>query len=277
MAIMGQSRMPPFLALLVSGVALVPAVGYLDHLSGSQLSLFILYVVPVLLATSRAGRLAGALIALESAFVWFLADWGGDRVYPNPLVPAWNSLARFAQLLAIAGLQSLWLRERGHARTDHLTGLANRAWFRECAGRELGRARRYGHAISVCYLDIDDFKQVNDTFGHEAGDRLLRVLGKTLRENTRASDLTARLGGDEFALLLPHTDGPAARALVDKLHRLLLDAMREGGWAVDFSFGLATFLVPPATVDELTRVADRLMYEAKKAGKGDVRQESYGP
>lgn len=269
-------RMAGALSLFLTASALVPLIGYADYLSGSQLSLFILYVIPVALATSGAGRWAGAVIALESALVWHLTDAAQAQAYTHALFPAWNALARFALLIAIAGFQGLWQRERVIARTDFLTGLANRARFFELAAEELYRARRYNHVLSVCYFDVDDFKGVNDSLGHEAGDRLLGELGKILKKSTRASDLAARLGGDEFALLLPHTEQAAARSMVEKLHALLLDAMRKQRWAVDFSFGVATFSVPPASVDEMTRKADRLMYQAKKDGKGSIRQESYG-
>lgn len=269
--------MSPLPTYLLLGGALVPLVGLLDHLSGSQLSLFILYIIPVSLATSRAGRLAGALIALESALAWYLTDVAGGRSYSHPLFPVWNALARFTILISIASLQGLWMRERTLARTDFLTGLANRARFFESAEDELYRARRYHQVLSICYFDVDDFKAVNDHLGHESGDRLLIALGRTLRENIRASDVAARLGGDEFALLLPNTDKLAARALVEKLHGLLLAAMRAEGWGVDFSFGVATFHEPPASADELMAKSDALMYAAKREGKGSIRQESYGP
>jgi diguanylate cyclase (GGDEF)-like protein len=271
-----KTRMSSKSLLILTSCILVPIVGYLDFLTGSQLSLFILYVGPVSLATYRAGRLAGMLIAFESAVVWYLTDTAGHRIYSHPLFPVWNAIARFALLVAIASFQGLWARERVFARTDFLTGLANRADFFESAKRELYRARRYRHPLSVCYFDIDDFKLVNDRLGHETGDKLLQLLGKTIQGSIRSSDLAARLGGDEFALLLPHTEGAAARALVEKLHELLLVVMRNEGWAVDFSFGVATFLSPPNTADELTRKADELMYAAKMAGKGTIRQELFG-
>lgn len=271
----GREGMRRVLAPVLLAVSLVPVLGLLDHLSGSQLSLFILYIIPVSYATNRAGRWAGVLVAMESALAWYLTDTAGHRVYTHPLFPVWNALARFTLLLGIAGFQDLWLRERLVARTDSLTGLANRARFFEAAAQELYRARRYRQVLSICYFDIDDFKAVNDRLGHESGDQLLRTLGERMLASTRASDLAARLGGDEFAILLPHTEAPAARVLVEKLHAVLLGAMRSNGWSVDFSFGLATYVSLPESVDLLLGKADALMYAAKRSGKGTVRQETY--
>jgi diguanylate cyclase (GGDEF)-like protein len=119
-------------------------------------------------------------------------------------------------------------------------------------------------------LDLDNFKRVNDTLGHAVGDELLACVADLLRRTLRASDTVGRLGGDEFALLLPETTAPAADALLQKLRGVLMDTMRAKQWPVTFSMGAAAFLDNPASVEEMIRTADELMYSVKKSGKNRI-------
>jgi diguanylate cyclase (GGDEF)-like protein len=105
-------------------------------------------------------------------------------------------------VVVLSSLRGAWEREKIHARTDSLTGVSNARAFFEVAAVELARARRYQRPFTIAYLDLDNFKQVNDRFGHEVGDDLLQIVARTLREGSRASDFVARMGGDEFVVLL---------------------------------------------------------------------------
>ncbi len=164
------------------------------------------------------------------------------------------------------------------ALTDHLTGAANSRSFHEIAGREIERQKRFGRPLSIAYLDLDNFKAVNDTHGHETGGALLRGVAAVLKANTRATDVVARLGGDEFAVLFPETDEAAARAAAEKLRAALQEWMRGGGHLVTVSIGVATFAAPPAGVKEMVTLADELMYNAKRGGKNRVAGRQYpGP
>jgi diguanylate cyclase (GGDEF)-like protein/PAS domain S-box-containing protein len=165
-------------------------------------------------------------------------------------------------------LEASLVKERELSRSDPLTGLPNRRAFMEFAEIEKERSRRYSHSFGLAYLDLDGFKKINDTLGHAAGDMVLVTVAKVLRSNLRASDMVARLGGDEFAILLPETDPVAAKKVMSKLQELLRSAMRAGGWKVDFSIGLASFLDAPESVDYIIRLADELMYSVKSSGKG---------
>jgi diguanylate cyclase (GGDEF)-like protein len=120
-------------------------------------------------------------------------------------------------------------------------------------------------------MDVDDFKLINDRLGHSAGDRLLRLVADTIRQNVRGIDVVARLGGDEFAVLMPETDERAAQVVIRRVRRQLLEAARREDWPVTFSAGLVTWIAPPAGVDEMLRAADELMYDAKRHGKNTVR------
>jgi diguanylate cyclase (GGDEF)-like protein/PAS domain S-box-containing protein len=161
-------------------------------------------------------------------------------------------------------------KERGLSRQDALTGLANRRAFLETSEIEKERSRRYHHCFNIAYIDLDGFKKVNDTLGHAVGDQVLIQVAKTLRANLRSTDAVARLGGDEFAVLLAETDAASAERVLRKLRDLLRAAMKNNGWTVDFSIGLASYLCPPESIDNIIRTADGLMYSVKAKGKGNI-------
>ncbi len=161
-------------------------------------------------------------------------------------------------------------RERSAARIDFLTGILNRRGFYEIAGSESQRSRRYKRPLSMVYVDLDNFKRVNDTLGHDAGDELLVQVAAVVHSEVRGTDTVGRLGGDEFAVLLPETDQADGKVVVEKLQRQLRKAMLEKKWPVTFSIGLISFQSPPESTDEMVREADRVMYSAKLRGKNSV-------
>jgi diguanylate cyclase (GGDEF)-like protein len=132
--------------------------------------------------------------------------------------------------------------------------------------------------LTAAYLDLDNFKEVNDRLGHAAGDALLHDVAATLHTHTRATDLVARLGGDEFALLFPDTEAAGAATLLGRLHATLLQEMAGKGWPTTCSMGAATFFQAPRDVDVMLRRVDALMYSAKRGGKGRIQHEAvHGP
>lgn len=161
-------------------------------------------------------------------------------------------------------------KEQELARIDPLTHVANRRAFYEVAEAESARARRYRRPISVAYLDIDDFKRVNDTLGHSTGDALLVSVASTLRSQLRTTDVVARMGGDEFALMLPETDATSAQVVLEKLQRALLETARASDWQVTFSIGAASFVTAPDSLDTMLRLADEELYAIKAQGKNRV-------
>jgi len=175
-----------------------------------------------------------------------------------------------AQIHAERELQASLEDERNLSRVDFLTGIANRRAFYEAVEREANRCKRYKRPFTLVYLDIDNFKTVNDDRGHEEGDRLLRTVAAKLGKVTRQTDTVARLGGDEFAMLLCESDVEAAGVATKGIERALIKLVREHGWGVSFSIGARTFRQPGETVDDMVKLADELMYEVKKSGKNAV-------
>lgn len=167
-------------------------------------------------------------------------------------------------------LRDLLAREQELSRVDPLTTVLNRRGFYEALEKERVRTLRYQHPITIAYLDLDNFKKVNDSLGHAIGDELLIQVAATLRSNLRRSDVVGRLGGDEFALILPETNANGAKVALGKLRLSLLEAMRFQDFAITFSIGAATFLSPPNSLDILIRMADETMYAIKAKGKDNV-------
>lgn len=155
------------------------------------------------------------------------------------------------------------------ATTDFLTGAANRRHFVATLTTELERALRHHNPLSVIFLDVDHFKQVNDVFGHEAGDRVLIGAAQVVREQLRKTDVFARYGGEEFAILLPQTSLEGAYALAEKCRHVLQEKSFPDSGAVTASFGVATY-DHLETADQLLKRVDQSLYEAKAAGRNRV-------
>ena len=188
-----------------------------------------------------------------------------------------NANRLFAYLLVawlISIVRALYHRENEMARVDYLTGIPNKLGFDEQLKVEMARHRRDGNPFAVAYIDCDNFKSVNDTRGHSAGDRLLRTIADISRRNLRATDTIARLGGDEFAVIMPATGEFAALQAVNKLRKLLSAAI-ERNHQVTLSIGVGVFLDTPETSDHVVSFSDNVMYQVKTSGKNRVLHRTY--
>ena len=151
--------------------------------------------------------------------------------------------------------------------TDDLTGLHNRRHFHDRLADELRRGQRYGCCFSVLYVDIDNFKIINDTWGHALGDRILADLGKVMVRWGRSSDLVARIGGEEFAALLPMTDAAQAVRAADRLRAMVADHSFPRRKRLTVSLGIASFPGDGQAAEDLLKKADAALYVAKKLGR----------
>ncbi len=156
--------------------------------------------------------------------------------------------------------------------TDHLTGLANRRRFERQLEREVSRTLRYGRPFCLLLLDIDNFKLVNDTYGHEAGDEVIRRLALTLQAGTRGIDLAARIGGEEFAVILPETDFEGGLDVAERLRAAISETEISPAGTITASFGVAEFPLCAAGGRELLAVADVALYQAKRGGRDRVER-----
>jgi diguanylate cyclase (GGDEF)-like protein len=154
-------------------------------------------------------------------------------------------------------------------------GSGELAFFYKLAEMEINRFERYKHIFSLAYIDLDNFKTVNDQWGHATGDQLLSSVANYIRQHMRQTDILARLGGDEFALLLPETDMGRARTVCAKIQEGLLAEMRGKLWPVTFSIGVLTCQIATSSVDVLVSRADDLMYAVKHRNKNGIQYATY--
>jgi diguanylate cyclase (GGDEF)-like protein len=266
--------------LMALSLVTVLVLGVIDYQTGEEISIAVFYLLPVALATWFVGRWAGAFISCLSGATWLITDWATGHIYSHLLVLYWNSIVNLVFFLAftfaLSAVKKALETAKKSARTEPLTGMANSRAFSEVLGREIDRARRYSHSISFAYIDLDDFKAVNDRFGHSVGDTLLQAVAHSIKKDIRETDTVARLGGDEFAILLPETGPKAARHFIERIRDRLSHDVQEHGWPVTFSIGVATFMRPPIDVNEAIRIADSLMYSAKNSGKNTIKFEVLG-
>lgn len=275
-----QISWPFRLFLFFGGLGAIAGVGYLDYLTRERWNFYILYSIPILVCAWHGGKKFAIVMAVFSSFSWLLVHLQiapDDSLY---VLPYWN-LGLWAAFFSVVGyilasLKERLEREKLLSRLDYLTLVYNVRGFYEVARRELERSRREGIPLTLAYVDLDHFKEINDDLGHQVGDQLLREVARILQES-RDSDVAARLGGDEFALLLPNTGLEEAKAALDRIRENLRTRMAERQWSVTFSIGAAVFVEMPDQVKEMIKAADNLMYQVKNTTKDDIVYKVWCP
>lgn len=263
--------------LIAAEVAFISYLGYaLDHYflmeAVRYISLDVLYCLPIIqtarLAAIHAARrsdtqtttIVGVMVALawsasEMAILW--------PIFPLQAFLL-NTFTRSVVLTVIGRVVIKLWREREYARKDMLTGLANRVELLERLDIEQGRSERSGMPYSLLFIDIDQFKALNDIHGHRVGDEALKILADILRDCSRKVDVAARLGGDEFLLLLPDTDEQSCDILVRRIEAHTKQIFEEKFWPISVSIGRTTASGRQLKADWVLRMADENMYEIKR-------------
>jgi diguanylate cyclase (GGDEF)-like protein len=266
------ARQPQDIVLALA-LALVFFFFAVDYVTGIEIAVFLFYWIPIALAAWRGGRRAGVLIAVLCDLAYIAANYRIASV-SGPLVLYWNAAIRLGSYvitaLLVAELKLGFDRLHALAQNDFLTGAYNSRAFYRLAEEERARSRRYRHPITLAYMDIDNFKTVNDTHGHGTGDALLIAVTRTLRAHLRRTDILARMGGDEFAVLLPETDAASAQQAFTKLEKALRAMAENQAWPVTFSIGVVTYPVAPGLTESMVQAADHLMYTVKNGNKNAV-------
>jgi len=263
-------------ALRLAGYILLTLVVYwVNAVTPPAARLGILYIIPVLLVTWTEGLAWGILFAVVTTGFREAIAWV-QMPADTPMV--WRIVSGLAYLavlgVAMAGLQTLRRREAQMARLviqDPLTNVLNARAFAGRLGQELDRNRRYPRPLALMYMDLDNFKVINDTHGHQTGDAVLKLVADAMRTSVRQADVVGRLGGDEFAVIMPETDAHLADAAAKRLVVGLRNVFK-GTPNVTASIGVVSCTATEASTDDLLRRADQAMYDAKKSGKDRVVQ-----
>jgi len=266
----------------VATAVAVAVIGWLDYVTGPDIGLSLLYLVPVALAGWYGGVTAAIFVGSFAGTVWLAADLGWRSDETAIAISLWNAFSRYViyvsegVLLAVVHrdrerLRRLIVHQATLARTDSGTSLPNARAFMEAIEEELETARENGDPVCVAYLDLDNFKSINDRFGHAAGDEVLQRVASALKRSIRGHDLAARLGGDEFAVLLRGVEPDVAQ----KVGERIAARIREIGTsyaeaALGATLGLAYFRAVPESAAVLLQAADGAMYAGKTTGKGRV-------
>jgi diguanylate cyclase (GGDEF)-like protein len=266
------------LVLTLAMIAATALIGWVDDVTGADYGMSLFYLGPVAITAWFVSMRAGVSLATVASIIWFVSELRQNAGVE--LVPAtWNGVTRLiiyvtsAVLLALlradrARMRELLAEAERSARSDSLTGLANSRAFHERLEDEVARMQRHQRAVTIAYIDIDNFKGVNDRYGHPKGDEVLREIADALRTIVRAGDVPARLGGDEFAVALWETPVDQVQGFERRLRDAVVAiAAKYPGTGLDASVGFAE-LGPDARIEDALRAADQAMYAAKAVHKG---------
>lgn len=258
-----------------------------DELQGQSVQI----LVPEIKRETHAGYMAGFLSNPKRRMMGTVMELSGMRKdgseFPVDIMlsPMEMDRAQFivcavrdiAQIMQMQeALKKAFEHEKELARVDPLTGAANQRSFYELAQREIERSRRYKYSFSIAYFDLDNFKEINDQFGHKVGDEILCEVVKYATGRLRKTDLFARLGGDEFAFLLVETGPELAQTIISKFQEEVLLRIQENGSPVTFSIGVLTCIDASLTLEEILKMVDDLMYSVKREGKASVKYSVHG-
>ncbi len=261
------------LQIIICGF-LVLVVTSLDLLTGFEISFFIFYSVPIALASWYGSRHFGIITALICIVGWAIADYFAGHSYSHPLIPFWNGATRLVffifMAIAIRQMKDKYEMEVRNSTIDSMTGILNSRGFYAHARAIFHLLKREKQSFTLAYIDVDNFKKVNDTMGHAEGDNVLIKIAVGLSQSLRASDVTCRMGGDEFVIFLPKTNEEQARIALEKLKSDLDKIALDHQWPIGFSIGAGTYDSAVIDLDAAIHQSDALMYEIKKSGKGRV-------
>jgi diguanylate cyclase (GGDEF)-like protein len=265
------------LFISLSTFALMAVALAARYLVPPRFSVAFIFLLPISFATWFLSWLPGAVLALGGAVFLFyfdlkFTDNGAAGAYWNGFI---NLIVAATFIYIFAELRALYTRQLELSRRDPLTGLHNRRAFMEVAAIERHRMARHRRPLTLAYVDVDNFKLINDEYGHVAGDEFLRGLAQHMAARLRVTDCLARVGGDEFAILLPETDQAAARRVLGEIHQALRRFCGRYHSAATVSAGAVTFTSALPT-EAMIAMADRAMYAIKRNGKNKVEYKLAG-
>jgi diguanylate cyclase (GGDEF)-like protein len=250
--------------LTVYALAFIPVLvlSYIDYLTPEDYSLYIFLAIPVGILTWFFGRKSGIISSIAVTLIHFSSHILEGGLRKMIFFHIWNAAAEILALITIVlilfELKKSLVRETTLARVDHLTGVFNYRAFSELGEYEMNKAARTAQPISVAYIDIDSFKTLNDTRGHNAGNDMLKLLVTLIKSNVRSFDTLARLGGDEFGLLLPAADQNTAGAILRRINESINSNAEVKNAGITLSIGSVTCERPACSFAAMLEDADKL-------------------
>ena len=263
--------------LYFTSLIILPAILYLEYWSGFKYEFTLFYIVAITALTWFGGRTAGIILAFLTSGLWYYVNFIYFSVEKMTGIVLWKTITLLMLALLtiyiILRLKESLENEKRLSRSDPLTGLPNRRHFEDIASVQYNWCKRKMASVSLAFIDIDNFKEVNDSMGHDEGDRLLVDISNSIKESVREVDLVARMGGDEFILFLPETDEFEAKRLLTRIQgeaKIIADANK---WPISFSIGVVTDHLSHKNIESLIKKADSLMSEIKRSGKDGIKAE----
>ena len=246
--------------------------------TNAEYALAAIVIIPVVLVAWEGGIRQGTVAAVIAASMWVVSDLHTEEGLSAPGVSLVNGVVRLLTYCFVAYLvarvRTLLRQQSELAMRDPLTGLMNRRAFLEAGAAESSRSQRYGHSVAVIFLDLDNFKKLNDNHGHDTGDAALKAVADEVRRVLRVTDSAARLGGDEFAFILPQVDKGSADVAGRKVAAAVAAALAPFP-PVTASIGIAWFEQANGPFSVMLKEADSLMYAVKREGKTGIRIKSF--
>lgn len=247
------------------------AVGLLDNITGEEVSLAPLYLFPVLLSAWKLGKTSSLIVAFLESLILNLSNYGIHHHFSHNWILIWNitfegiSFSILAYLASELHEQNLEVKQA--SMIDSLTGALNRRAFYQALEKEVFRSNRIVLPLSLVYIDIDNFKHINDHYGHKEGDQVLIKIVSIFLENLRHSDIIGRLGGDEFVILFPETDSIELREILPRI----VNKIKIGLNDLTLSIGAITCDNHFEDIDRIIQQADNLMYQVKHSSKDAIQ------
>jgi diguanylate cyclase (GGDEF)-like protein len=259
----------------IGSVIAMTMVFILDLLTGADIRLHALYIFPLTIIALHCDRKSFFVGALILSLVLQLNTFFHDAIPMNSLLTDEGiALISSVLIVSLARMSRInYLMVQDLACRDVLTGLLNRRAFDSTAEKEMAKQARYGGVFSLAVIDLDNFKTLNDTKGHAAGDKALKLVANVLQEHTRYVDSVSRLGGDEFAILIPETGERECNVICRNIARLIEKKMNDVGFPVTASIGCATFDQAPESLSYALQAADRAMYAVKEERKNALENK----
>jgi diguanylate cyclase (GGDEF)-like protein len=261
-------KIAPSMFLTIISTALVFAV---DYITPNELAFSFFYLFPVALSMLVGNKIIGYISALVSGFAWMAARLLLGTEYTTSFFMIWSLLWRIASYLVfaflldslrqtVADLKELSLR-------DPLTGAANRRYLEEYLERAISRSRRDKNPLTLIAIDLDDFKLINDTFGHTRGDEVLKTVTERIQTTIRPEDLLARIGGDEFVIILNTMNYEQSETVAERITESVRRALSSMRIDTTLSIGVMTNTTIRDSAEGMLKRVDQLMYEVKHGGK----------